>query len=70
MTEPTIPDHLLIYHEARWMPLVEDSCRYPTLRAREKWRQAQDQWGHGHGVDRAAFERLQQAQLAEETHSA
>ncbi|MEV7007548.1 hypothetical protein [Streptosporangium sp. NPDC051022] len=62
---PTIPDHLLIFEEARWMPLVEDGICIPILRAREKWRQAQDAWGHTNRIWRAEFEELQRQQLAE-----
>jgi len=64
MSDPQIPAHLLTYDEQHWLSQVEDSIRYRSLRAREKWRQAQDRWGHANGVDRAAFEHLQQAQQA------
>lgn len=51
-----IPEHLIAYDETRWMPLVEQGIWLPLLRAREKWRQAQDAWAHEHGLDRAQFE--------------
>jgi hypothetical protein len=57
-----IPEHLLTYDEDRWMPEVEDSVRLPTLRAREKWRQAQDAWATANGVDRTQFEQLAKEQ--------
>lgn len=53
-----IPDHLLAYDEQRWMPEVEDGIHLPTLRAREKWRQAQDVWANENGIDRTQFEAL------------
>ncbi|MDX3458431.1 hypothetical protein PV396_41960 [Streptomyces sp. ME02-8801-2C] len=53
-----IPDHLATYQEEHWMPHVEPGIRLPTLRAREKYRQAQDQWAGEHGLDRTQFERL------------
>ncbi|MEU4405042.1 hypothetical protein AB0F88_10985 [Streptosporangium sp. NPDC023963] len=61
-----IPNSLLTYTEAEWMPLVESSVRYPTLRARELWRKAQDCWGTANGVWRAEFEQLRDQQLAEQ----
>lgn len=57
-----IPEHLLTYDEQRWMPLVEDSVWLPILRAREKWRQAQDAWATQHGIDRTQFEELMRQQ--------
>lgn len=57
-----IPDHLITYDEARWMPSVEDGIWLPTLRAREKWRQAQDAWANQHGIDRTQFEQLMREQ--------
>ena len=62
--QPEIPDHLLVYRDEDWMPQVEPTSLYPQLRARELWRQAQDCWGHEHGVWRAEFEQLRAEQLA------
>lgn len=64
MSDLQIPPHLLTYDEQDWLPQVEDSVRYRSLRARELWRMAQDRWGHEHGVWRAEFEQMQQAQQA------
>lgn len=58
----TIPDHLITYDETRWMPLVEDGVWLPILRAREKWRQAQDEWANQHHIDRTQFEQLMRTQ--------
>ena len=63
----TIPEHLLTYDEARWMPEVEPGIWLPTLRAREKWRQAQDAWAREHGLDRTQFERLHRQQKENQT---
>lgn len=57
-----IPEHLLHYDEQQWMPQVEHGIHLPTLRAREKWRQAQDAWGTENGIDRTQFEALRKEQ--------
>lgn len=62
---PTIPDHLLTFDAARWMPHVEPRSHIPILRAREKWRQAQDAWGHENRIWRLEFEQLRDQQLKE-----
>lgn len=62
-----IPDHLVTYDETRWMPDVEEGIPLPTLRAREKWRQAQDRWATEHGLGRAEFEQLQRQQKEQQT---
>lgn len=59
-----IPEHLLTYDETRWMPEVEPGIWLPLLRAREKWRQAQDAWAGEHGIDRTQFEALAKQQRA------
>ncbi|MFI7452328.1 hypothetical protein ACIBQX_32875 [Nonomuraea sp. NPDC049714] len=61
---PTIPDHLLVFDEGRYVDQVEPSVHFRNLRAGELWRQEQDQWGHNNGVDRARFEQLRDRQLA------
>ncbi|MEV7309445.1 hypothetical protein AB0N67_24740 [Streptomyces microflavus] len=53
-----VPAELIHYAEGHWMPMVEDSISFPVLRAREKWRQAQDAWATAHGMDRTQFEAL------------
>lgn len=53
-----IPEHLATYDETRWMPKVEPGIWLPALRAREKWRQAQDAWSTAHSIDRTQFEQL------------
>jgi hypothetical protein len=62
-----IPPHLLTYNEDRWLPEVEESVRLPNLRAREKWRQAQDAWANQNGIDRTQFEQLRQQQKENQT---
>lgn len=59
-----VPQHLLTYDEHRWMPEVEPGIYLPTLRAREKWRQAQDAWATASGIDRTQFEQLARQQRA------
>lgn len=64
-----IPDHLAHYNEDEWLPHVRGGIfsdavpELRRLRARELWRRAQDAWAHEHGLDRAAFERLRDAQV-------
>jgi hypothetical protein len=62
-----IPTHLLTYDETRWMPDVEPGIWLPTLRAREKWRQAQDEWANENGIDRTQFEQLARQQKEQQT---
>lgn len=72
MTELRIPDHLAHYSEGDWLPLVRGGVlagaipELRRLRARELWRRAQDDWAHAHGIDRAAFERLRDAQVGDD----
>ncbi|MFI7618033.1 hypothetical protein ACIBP6_43120 [Nonomuraea terrae] len=62
MSDLVIPDHLLTYDPARWLPQVERVCHFPTSRAWEKFRQAQDRWATQHRLGRAEFEALVQQQ--------
>lgn len=57
-----IPEVLITYTADDWLPQVEDGISFPQLRAREKWRQAQDTWADDHGLDRTEFERLMRQQ--------
>ena len=57
-----IPDKLITYTADDWMPQVEPGISFRQLRAREKWRQAQDAWADDHGIDRTEFEQLMRQQ--------
>ena len=71
MIDLRIPDHLAYYREDDWLPLARGGIlagaipELRRLRAREMWRRAQDAWAHERGLDRAAFERLRDAQVSQ-----
>lgn len=65
MTDPAIPYRLLIFNPDDWPgPDPTHLMSIPVLIQRERWRQAQDAWGHEHGIWRDRFEELQAQQVA------